>query len=516
MVLSPMHLRAGTPEPDVLVTTDVRKSYGPTVALRGASITLRRGEVHVLLGENGAGKSTLAKIIAGVVRPDGGSIAVGNQTVEIHDARTARGHGIAIVFQEFSLAPHLSVAENLFLGTEKPPHPFALLNRREEASRAREVLDLLELHLPLNQRVASLSSAEKQMLEIAKALLQSPHILILDEPTSTLSEREKSYLFSVIAKLRAEGVSILYVTHHLREVTEIGTRVSAMLDGEVTVTTDVTDDLTEARLLEMLTGRKLSMNIDRSASLAGDPLLVVDGLKAPHGCRGVSFNVRPGEVVGIYGVMGCGREGISRVLAGIVTPTGGSVRLDGRPFAPRHPAEAVFAGVGYLPMDRKARGILPTRPVRENVTLSNLQAFARHGVIDRKRERGAALETLTRVGVRYQSTEQTIVGLSGGNQQKVLFGRALSCRPRLLVMEDPLAGIDMGAKLDLYRTIRELADQGMSFLLFSSDLAETVILCNRIYAMYSGRIVDEIVDPEFADEERILAGVLGREMADAQ
>lgn len=493
-----------------LIVEGISKSYGATQALLDASLTVRAGEVHVLLGENGAGKSTLAKIVAGVVRADGGRILIGGRPVDIPDARTARSLGIAIVFQELSLAPHLSVAENLFLGTENATNPFALLHRRKEAARAAAVLAALKLDLPLDRPVGELTIAGKQMLEIAKALLQAPRILILDEPTSTLTEREKSFLFATIRRLQRDGVGILYVTHHLREVFEIGTRVSAMLDGQVTVTTNVSAELTEAQLLEMLTGRKLSMDVTRNAPKAAGPLLVVENLHTRDGCDGVSFHVGTGEVVAIYGVMGCGREGVGRALVGLGPPARGDIRLAGMQLAARHPAEALARGVGYLPMDRKARGILHNRPIRENLTAANLRAFARSGIIMHRAERRAASHLLDSLLVRFRSMEDPVVSLSGGNQQKVLFGRALAGRPRLLVMEDPMAGIDMGAKLDLYRIIRELADEGMSFLLLSSDIAETIILCDRVYTMYAGRIIDEVTGPCFADEERILAAVLGR------
>ena len=499
------------PGASVLEIKDLRKSFGATQALAGASISVNSGEVHVLLGENGSGKSTLAKIVAGIHTDDGGEIFVNGEATAISDARTSRGLGIAIVFQELSLAPDLSVADNLFLGRENAAHPFAMLNRRKEREKCHDVLKRLETTIDLDASVKTLSIAQKQIVEVAKALLQQPLIMILDEPTATLTEREKDHLFAVIRRLRDEGVALLHITHHLREIQEIGDRVSVMREGEVVVTTEITPDLTELRLLELLTGRAISTEVDREAPADARPVLRIDELYTEDDCRGISLYVRPGEIVGLYGIVGCGREGVARALVGLDRPTGGSMTFEGEAFKPRSPGDALSTGVGYLPVDRKENGILPDRSIRENLNLSNLAAFARGNVISPQRERGPTLAHLAKLGVRFGSAELPITSLSGGNQQKVLFGRATGAGPRLLVLEDPTAGIDMGAKLELYEQIKAWAADGMSFLWLSSDLVETLMLCHRAYAMYDGRIVDEFINPTLDDEEAILAGVLGRD-----
>ena len=499
------------PGASVLEVRELQKSFGATRALAGASITVDAGEVHILLGENGSGKSTLAKIVAGIHAADDGAVLVNGEAAAIRDARASRALGIAIVFQELSLAPDLSVADNLFLGREGAAHPFAMLDRRGERKTCREVLDRLETTIHLDAPVRSLSIAQKQIIEVAKALLQQPLIMILDEPTATLTEREKEHLFAVIRRLRGEGVALLYITHHLREIQEIGDRVSVMRDGEVVVTTDITPDLTELRLLELLTGRVMSTDVARVAPENAQTALRVDDLHTEDGCRGVSLHVRPGEIVGLYGVVGCGREGVARALVGLERPVSGSISLDGAPFTPHSPGNALAKGVGYLPVDRKENGILPERSIRENLNLSNLAALARGSVITPRGERGPTLARLKKLGVRFASAELPITSLSGGNQQKVLFGRATGPSPKLLVLEDPTAGIDMGAKLELYEQIKSWAAEGMCFLWLSSDLVETLMLCHRAYAMYDGRIVGEFDNPSLDDEEAILAGVLGRE-----
>lgn len=493
----------------VLTVADLRKAFGATQALSGAALTLKAGEVHVLLGENGSGKSTLAKIVAGIHRADTGDIAIGGVRVRIVDARHARELGIAIVFQELSLAPDLSVADNLFLGREQAAFPFAVIDRGRERLACDEALARLDFAIDLARPVRALAIAEKQLVEVAKALLQKPHILILDEPTATLSEREKSHLFAVVRRLRDEGVAILYITHHLREVVEIGDRVSVMRDGVVVTTRDVTKALTEHRLLELLTGRQVAAEVVRSRPPPAAALLEVHDLAVGQ-CRGASLNVGPGEIVGLYGVVGCGREDLARAVVGIARPLRGRLVWRGRDFRPRSPTGARKAGIGYLPADRKEAGVLAVRPVRENLNLANLAAFAWAGVIAPARERPPTLARLAELGVRFRSSEDPIAALSGGNQQKVLFGRAVGPAPALIVMEDPTAGVDMGAKLELYRHIRRWAEDGFGFLWLSSDLVETLSLCHRVYAMYAGRTVAEFTDPSLADENALLAAVLGR------
>jgi ribose transport system ATP-binding protein len=496
---------------EFLEVRGVSKSFGATRALRDASLTVRAGEVHVLLGENGAGKSTLGKIVAGLIRPDSGEIRIGGEIADIHDVQSARRLGIAIVMQELSLAPSLTVADNLFLGRERHAHPFSLLRRPSERTRATEILAALGVDIPLDARTADLPIAQKQVLEIAKALLQSPRLLIMDEPTSTLTAREKQTHLDMVKSLRDRGAAILYVTHHLREVFEIGTRVSLMRDGVVRVTRDVTANLTEADLLGWLTEKSAAPEPRRRAAVtsAAPSRLSIANLSVGGDCRDVSLEIKPGEIVGIYGVVGCGRESLGRAIVGILPVKTGGMTIDGRGFKPASPSHAARLGVGYLPMDRKERGILPNRSIRENLNLASLSASAAYGLLSGRREIAGTGPKLASLGVRYGSMEDPITSLSGGNQQKVLFGRAIARRPRLVVLEDPTAGIDMGAKLDMHRVIRVMADEGASFLLLSSDLSETLTFSDRVYTMYAGRIQDEIAAPEPLDEERVLAAVLG-------
>lgn len=494
----------------ILSTQGLAKHFGSTVALRNASLKLQAGEVHILLGENGAGKSTLAKILAGVYRADAGIICIDGQPVVIRNGRTARRLGISTVFQELSLAPHLSVADNLWLGNERTTFPLAWLPRKREWAGCQTMLQEFGITVSPDVPVAQLSLAQKQLLEIAKAVLQQPRILIMDEPTSSLTEREKTGLFQILRHLQARDVAILYVTHHLREVFEIGTRVSAMTDGAISATLDVTPDLTETKLLEMLTGRNLAIALVRSISPPRPPLLRVENLHLQPGAPGISLSIQPSEIVGVYGVVGCGRENLGRAIVGLLKPTQGSMTLAEKPYAPRNLKQAQSRGVGYLPLDRQENGILPQRPIRENLMLSNLNAFTTLGFLRLSPERQETTRYLQKLQVRYRSADDEIAHLSGGNQQKVLLGRAIAPAPQLLVLEDPTAGIDMGTRLELYQQIRELAAQGMGMLLLSSDLPETLLLCDRVYSMYAGQLIREFANPSLHDEAAILADVLGQ------
>jgi ABC-type sugar transport system ATPase subunit len=497
-------------ESPALSAIGLHKAFGSTLALRGANLDLRAGKILSLLGENGSGKSTLAKIIAGVHAADAGKICRNGVEVKTDDPASARTLGVSMVFQELSLGPDLDAVDNMFLGRERRRGGlFGLFDRKSQERDCRAMFDQLGLSLDLRKPIRNLGMAQKQMLEICKALSQQPAILILDEPTASLTRREIEQLFGLVRRLRDAGTAILYVTHHLREVLEIADYVSIMRDGRIVANSEVTPQTTEADLVELLIGKTSSLPPATTVKSSSVPLLEVSALQTSRS-RDVSFHIDDGEVVGIYGVVGCGREDISRALVGLHPRLGGTVKLSGKTYQARDPARALSLGIGFLPSDRKQEGILPGRSIRENLMLSNLRPSARGGVIELKRERANAAEQLKAIGVKFASAEDAITTLSGGNQQKVLLGRALRARPKLLVLEDPTAGIDIGAKQDLYRIIRDHRATGMSFLWISSDLIETLTMCDRIYAMYDGRIVSEIAAPTMADEEHLLAAVLGR------
>jgi ribose transport system ATP-binding protein len=497
----------GGPNP-VLVATGISKSFGPTVVLRRASLELRAGAVHVLLGENGAGKSTLGKIIAGLLRPDEGEIVVDGHYRLSHTIPAARAAGVEIVLQELSLIPQLSVEANLFLGHEGVRTLLAPISRWTEAREAESLLRRFGLTCGPKTPVAQLPMAERQLVEIAKAARNGPRVIVMDEPSSRLTQREKAALFETVRALREGGTAVLYVTHHLNEVAEIGDQVSAMRGGQIVETVDVTNSLGERELLRMLTGRDIVTMYPRLPLGTSEPLLEVNHLDTGGVCRDVNLTICRGEVIGLYGVVGCGRDEIARVLVGAACRQGGEVTLAGRDYRPESPTAASAAGVTYIPSDRKENGAFAPLDLVANLTVNNLDHYATFGIIDRRRERREARYTLNRLTVRFASVRQAISGLSGGNQQKVLFGRSIDRKPQLVVMEDPTAGIDAGSKQELYRLIEDLSRDGISALLLSSDLDETIAICHRVYTFFNGRVIATYRNPTPADRHAILADVL--------
>jgi ribose transport system ATP-binding protein len=490
-----------------LQATDILKEFGPTKALRKASITLRRGEAHALLGENGSGKSTLAKILCGVHAPDAGRVEIDGIPCRPASPAAASRLGIGMVFQELSLAPHLSVIDNLFLGREC--HTKGLwVNFASQREQCQTALAEVGLDIDANRSVGTLRMAQKQLLEIAKALLRRPRVLILDEPTASLAESEIMQLFKLIEKLKTAGIAILYVTHHLREVLRVCDQISLIRDGRIVATRAVTPDTTERQLVFLLTGgRSRPHQRARNRVRGEDPLLTVEGF-ATSGRPSLSMRVFAGEVVGIYGVMGCGREELLRALVGLARPSRGRIGLGGIRYQPRTPRAALSKGVAYLCSDRKEGGIFPNLSLRENYTMSAADRMS-GWLIRTRTEKAAAAAGLKRLGVSFADVEQPIATLSGGNQQKILFGRAVEARPKLLILEDATAGIDVGAKQDIYRQITATAAAGAACIWASSDIVETLSLCDRVYAMHDGRIVAELVDPQLDDETRLMGHVLG-------
>jgi ribose transport system ATP-binding protein len=491
-----------------LEAKDLVKFFGPTCALRGASISLERGQAHALLGENGSGKSTLAKILCGVHAPDEGRVLVDGAQADLTSPADAARLGIGMVFQELSLAPHLSVVDNLFLGREKRRFG-VFIDDAAQRAECRAVLGQVGLDIDPDCAVATLSMAEKQLLEVAKNLLRNPDVLIFDEPTARLAEAEVARLFRIIAQLKDKGIAIFYVTHHMREILQVCDQVSLIKEGRITSTQMITERTTEEMLVDLLSGgaRREHLKADRSVQRSR-PILDVECLTTRR-CASLSMRVYSGEIVGIYGVIGCGREDLLRALVGLVPPSSGRIVVDGRPYTARTPGEALAQGVAYLCADRKDGGILANRPLRENLTISTLPQVARWGVIDAHAEKTVADSALRQQRVRYGDAEQPISTLSGGNQQKVLFGRAMEAKPRLMILEDPTAGIDVHSKQDIYQQIHDAARRGASFVWASSDIVETLSLCDRVYAMHGGRIVAEMIEPRLDDEKLLLGHVLG-------
>lgn len=484
----------------------VSKSFGATKALKDVSLSFHAGEVHCLLGENGAGKSTAVKILSGLFGPDGGEVWIGGEQVSRLDVSTARSLGVAMVFQELSLAPHLSVWENILLGTE--PRMLGFTRMDAERAKCRELLDRYQIDIDADTKVDELTASDQQLVEIMKAMARSPSVLILDEPTAMLGVREKRILFEVVRRARLEGKAIILVTHHVDEVIELGDRVSLLRDGRLLETYPVGAHVDRDAVIRRLAGGSAETSGKRSARPA-DTVLLIEGV--PHARGGpVGITLNRGEIVGVYGVVGCGRERVVAAAVGLDRSLGLDVFLDGRPHAVSTPAHALARGVAFLPSGRTANLVFPTLSILENLTLSWLRQFAARLFVPRSKEKHWGAEQIRLGLVKVNDVRDSILSLSGGNQQKVMLARVLSNNASVVVLEEPTAGVDIETKRQIHKSLLERTEStGVAILLISSDLNETLDLCDRVYAMYNGEITGHWDAPSRADESGIIAAVLG-------
>lgn len=476
------------PMPPILEVRDVVKRFGGIVALDGVTFSLIRGEVRAIAGENGAGKSTLIKIMSGVHAPDGGEIIVDGTVYAGLTPRLAQRLGISVIHQEFNLFPALSVAENVSFGRE-PKTRIGTLDRRRMRREALALLGRLGADIDPTRLVADLSVAERQLVEIAKALGAEARIVIMDEPSAVLAGHELESLFGVVRALRREGTSVIYISHRLEEVFAIADRVTVIRDGR-TVLTRATSELSQADLVRAMVGRDVSTTYPDRSTGAGEPRLRVRDLDVDTYVRGISLDVRAGEIVGIAGLVGSGRTTLARALAGLVRPTGGSIDIDGHG-APRSPADAMAKGLVMVPEDRMHDGLLLDRSVAFNLSLPLLRRLSRRGLVDHSSEASQITETIRSVDLRPPDPGREAGRLSGGNQQKVVIGKCLACSPRVLVIDEPTRGIDVAAKAEIHARLRALADDGVAILMISSELPEVLGMSDRVLVMREARIVGE-------------------------
>jgi ABC-type sugar transport system ATPase subunit len=466
----------------LLRAAGLAKSYPGVRAVDGIDFDVRPGEIHALLGENGAGKSTLIKILAGAVRPDAGTVHVDDAPLHAGDPLEARRRGIRIVYQELMLVPELTAAQNIFLGRELG-RPF--LCRREMARQAQTALDDLGARVAADDVVGGLSVAQQQLVEIARALLGGSRVLILDEPTAALSGAESARLFGVVRRLRERGLGVVYISHRLEEVFAIADRVTVLRDGRV-VATAAAAGLERATVIRWMVGRELAEEFPARTSTPGDVVLEVKNLVCPPRVSDVSLTVRRGEIVGLAGLAGCGRTTVGLALFG-VKPAHGEIRLDGRPIAIADPAQALAAGIGYVTEDRKARGLFPALGAGANMTMASLRTVSRLGFLSLAREHAAAAVAATAFNVRAAGLDQPAGTLSGGNQQKLLLARYLMEPRRLLILDEPTRGIDVGARFEIYALMNRLTESGLGILMISSDLPEVLGVSDRVVVLHEGR-----------------------------
>lgn len=499
---------AAIPAPPLVQVRNLSKTFGATRALGNVSLQFLAGEIHCVLGENGAGKSTLGKIIGGLHGADSGEVLLAGVPVSFQSPRQAREAGVAMVYQELSLAPDLSVRANLWLGAEGARSPLTLTTRAREAALAARTLERLGLDIDPDQRVKDLPVAIQQLIEIGKSLMFAPKVVIFDEPTAMLGAVEKRKYFDVLRALRAQGIASILVTHHIDDVLEVGDRVTVMRNGSVVDSFAMTPEVDGDTILERLTGKRGMTAPAPRAKRRCDTFLEIDGVPTRDAVGRLSAG--RGEIVGFYGVVGCGAEAILHGLVGLASGNARSYRLDGRPYRPRSTVDALARGVAYLPPGRARNGILPSRSIRENLMLTQLRWFSRGGVVSAAREQRHAGAMLAECQVKFHDAENVITSLSGGNQQKVLVARAMAAATALLVLEEPTAGVDIEAKHHIHQRIKAIADSGVTVVVMSSDLPETIALCDTVYTMFAGTVIGKYQHPTESSQPFIIADVLGQ------
>jgi ribose transport system ATP-binding protein len=478
---------------------NISKSFGPVSVIKDVTVHVYPGQVQVLLGENGAGKSTLIKILAGVYQPDQGEILIGGKAVSLPNTRTAEAYGIATIHQELNLVASMSVAENIMLG--RTPKRYGVVDRRELRRQAKAALDRIRLDVDVDTLVGDLGIAQQQLVEIAKALSINARVLILDEPTAALTKHETENLFRVVEELRAARVGMLFISHHLEEIAEIGDTVCVLRDGEFIA--EVPAATPEAELVRLMVGRSIEDQFPRSNTLAamalpepaGSPasdILTVRGLTTKGRFNNISFSVKPGEILGIAGLVGAGRTEVIRAIAGVDRHDAGTVSVRGRKLPKGDVGAAIAAGIGHVPEDRKAQGLVLDASVNDNLGYATLKSSSRMGLADFAGQRRKAEAIATKLRIRMHSIDQSVRSLSGGNQQKAVFGRWIMAESTMLLLDEPTRGVDVGAKVEIYELMNQITAAGGAIVMVSSELPEVLGMSDRILVMRDGEIAGEL------------------------
>lgn len=478
---------------------NISKSFGPVSVIKDVTVHVYPGQVQVLLGENGAGKSTLIKIMAGVYQPDQGKIRIRGKAVSLPNTRAAETHGIATIHQELNLVGSMSVAENIMLG--RTPKKFGMVDRRELRRQAKAALDRIRLDVDVDTLVGDLGIAQQQLVEIAKALSINAKVLILDEPTAALTKHETENLFRVVEELRAARVGMLFISHHLEEIAEIGDTVCVLRDGEFIAEVPATTP--EAELVRLMVGRSIEDQFPRNNALAAaaaqEPagsaateILTVRGLSAKGRFNNISFSVKPGEILGIAGLVGAGRTEVIRAITGVDRYDAGTVSVRGRKLPKGDVGAAIAAGIGHVPEDRKAQGLVLGASVNDNLGYATLKSSSRMGLADFAGQRRKAEDIARKLRIRMHSIDQSVRSLSGGNQQKAVFGRWIMAESTMLLLDEPTRGVDVGAKVEIYQLMNQITAAGGAIVMVSSELPEVLGMSDRILVMRDGEIAGEL------------------------
>jgi ABC-type sugar transport system ATPase subunit len=487
---------------EMLRMVNISKHFPGVKALDRVTFSVNRGEVHALVGENGAGKSTLMKILAGALQPDEGEIFLEGERVSIPNPQSAWAKGISIIYQELNLLPDLNVVQNIFLGRE-PRGRLGTLKYSAMVKEAESLLERVGIRVPLQALVRSLSVAEQQQVEIAKALSLNAKILVMDEPTASLSETEVERLFAIIRDLKGKGVTVIYISHRLDEVFRIADRVTVLKDGRCVGTYPI-GELDREKLVRLMVGRSFSETFPPKAQETGPVILEVRNLTVPGVLKNVTFCVRAGEIVGFFGLVGSGRTDLAKALFGLYPHYSGEILVKGKRVNVVSPQKAVAEGIGFVPEDRKSEGLCLGLSVRDNCLMAVLDDVRSLMFLDRRKETAIVQRLVTDLRIKTPHFYQRVRNLSGGNQQKVVLAKWLATQPDFLIFDEPTRGIDVGAKAEIYHLMRDLARQGKGILMISSELPEILGMSDRIYVMHEGAIVKEFGQGEPVDEERVM------------
>jgi ribose transport system ATP-binding protein len=484
---------------------DIKKHYGGVQALKGFSFQVKPGEIRALVGENGAGKSTLVKILSGAVKKDSGLIRIDGREVEIHSPKTGKELGVSIIYQEFALVPDLTVAENIFIN--KLGGGKGVVNWKDLYRKADEIIQSIGININTHAQVKDLSVAYQQVVEIAKALSEKSGILILDEPTAVLAPQETESLFKILFRLKEKGVSIIYISHRLEEIFQIADKITVMRDGEVTGTFDK-QDVTIKEVMELMIGRELTTLFPPRSNQIGEEILKVENFSSPL-FKDIAFNVKKGEVVGFSGLVGSGRTEVARAVFGADKKKSGRLVLEGKETAIRSPRDAVKKGIGLMPENRKKEGLILAMPIKTNISFASLKKVStKIGWIKKEKEKAISQELIKALSIKTDSADTCVQNLSGGNQQKVVFAKWFNAGCKVVLLDEPTRGVDVGAKVEIYNLINQFAAEGLGVIIISSEMLELIGMCDRVYVFNGGRIKGEIAKPEIT-EKNIMKTIMG-------
>ncbi|MFO1442424.1 sugar ABC transporter ATP-binding protein [Bacillus sp. Bva_UNVM-123] len=491
----------------VIEMKGISKSFSNNKVLENVEFNILPGEVHALMGENGAGKSTLMKILTGIYERDAGTIVVKGQEVHFKNAKKAEDAGIAVIHQELNIIPNLTVAENMFLGKELSISPIGITKDKEMKQKTKEYLNRLGIDIDPSIEAGQLSVGQQQMIEIARAVAAKTEVLIMDEPTAALTDREIEALFKVIASLKTQGVGIVYISHRMEEIFQICDRISVLRDGEF-IGVKAIKDTSFDEIVKMMVGRQLGERFPDRDNEIGEERFKVENLTSKDKFSDISFSVRQGEILGIAGLMGAGRSEIMEAIFGYRSLSNGKMWIDGDEVTIKSPYDAIKRGIGFITEDRKSKGLVLPLSVRENFSLTNLLKISKNSMISMKKEQSFVNDMIQKLHVKTSSSELAVRSLSGGNQQKIVIGKWLGIEPKILILDEPTRGVDVGAKKEIYQIMNELTKQGVSIIMVSSELPEILGMSDRIAVIHEGRLT-AILDKSEADQEKIMQAATG-------